>query len=550
LSSAWGRKIATYLKSIRELLSGVGLALTGVVVVELFLAVGMRLYSPVGWPGFGMIAGAAFFGVRGMVGGAVVVLATYIVNRLRPERFASFYDGAGPSVAWLVAIVVLSLIAAVLSARLRRVERESVLERGLHESEERLRTITDNLPGLVAYIDDTERYQFASAAYENWVGLRPDRMRGRTVRELWGEERYAMFQPNLQRALRGERVSYEYSVTNEGRDRRMLATYTPDRDGTGKIRGIFVLSSDVTELVRARNEAREAHARLESALDHSSVALWDADLRNNRIYLSDAWGEIIGNQRGEIISTVEELGALVHPDDLEATRRGQLETMKGLRAHYVMEHRVRAGRDGWRWILSRGRVTERDPATGRALRMVGTNVDITDRKRVEEALQSVASTDPLTGLANRTALADRISLAVARCRRNGTSFALLYLDLDRFKEVNDSMGHSAGDKLLVQFAMRLRSCVRASDSVARLGGDEFVVLLDDLKEREAAVRIAEKILQETRTPVRIDARQVAITTSIGIAHYVTEESGEDLLQRADSALYRAKRAGRDAYCLA
>jgi diguanylate cyclase (GGDEF)-like protein len=216
----------------------------------------------------------------------------------------------------------------------------------------------------------------------------------------------------------------------------------------------------------------------------------------------------------------------------------------------VAEYRVRAGQHGWRWLLTRGRVTERDPDTGRAVRMVGTNVDITDRKRMEEALHSVASTDALTGLANRVALSDRIRLAIARSRRNATAFALLYLDIDRFKQVNDSLGHSAGDKLLVQFAMRLRACVRASDSVARLGGDEFVVLLDDLKDRDAALRIAEKILQETRAPVRIDARQVGITTSIGIAYYTGEESGEELLARADTALYEAKRSGRDAYCLA
>jgi diguanylate cyclase (GGDEF)-like protein len=211
---------------------------------------------------------------------------------------------------------------------------------------------------------------------------------------------------------------------------------------------------------------------------------------------------------------------------------------------------VRAGADGWRWLLTRGKVTERDPVTKRALRMVGTNVDITDRKRMEEALQSVANTDPLTGLANRVALADRIRLAIARSRRNATAFALLFLDLDHFKQVNDSLGHSAGDRLLVHFAMRLRACVRASDSVARLGGDEFIVLLEDLKERDAALRIADKILEETRVPVRIDARELAVTTSIGIAYYAGDETGEELVQRADAALYKAKRAGRDAYSLA
>jgi len=535
--------------AIKDFLSGAGLALTGVAVLELFLATGMRLYSPVGWPGFGMIAGAAFFGLRGFIGGAAVVLAFYLANMLRPQRFATFYASAGPSIAWLVAIVALSLIAAALSARLRRAERGAALERSARESEAMLRNITDNIPGLVAYIDAAERYRFANAAYEKWVGMKPEQMAGRTIRELWGEKRYALFEPNLQRVLRGERVSYEYAVTN-GSERRMLATYAPDKDASGKVKGFYILASDVTDLVRARNEAREAHERLERALDGSSVALWETDLRTGRVYLSDAWGEMSGGERGDMITSVTELTALVHPDDLEAAARASLETMKGLRPVAVAEYRVRAGTDGWRWLLTRGRVTERDPATGRALRMVGTNVDITDRKRMEEALQSVANTDALTGLANRVALADRIRLAIARSRRNATAFALLYLDIDRFKQVNDSHGHSAGDKLLVQFAMRLRACVRASDSVARLGGDEFIVLLEDLKDRDAALRIAQKILEDTRTPVRIDAREVAVTTSIGVAYYAGDESGEELLQRADAALYEAKRSGRDAYCLA
>src|SRR5260221_12690303 len=128
---------------------------------------------------------------------------------------------------------------------------------------------------------------------------------------------------------------------------------------------------------------------------------------------------------------------MVHPDDLEATRHAQIDAMKGARPGYAFEHRVRSASGEWKWILSRGQVTERDPATGRALRMIGTNVDITDRKLVEEALQSVAYTDSLTGLANRVALADRVRNAMARGRRGGNHVAFLYLDMDRSNRVND-----------------------------------------------------------------------------------------------------------------
>ena len=182
--------------------------------------------------------------------------------------------------------------------------------------------------------------------------------------------------------------------------------------------------------------------------------------------------------------------------------------------------------------------------------MIGTNYDITDRRRVEEAVQSAAQSDPLTGLANRLLFTDRLRVALARSERSGAQIAVLYLDIDRFKEINDRMGHAAGDALLKDFAARLRSSVRASDTVARFGGDEFVVLLDDLKETEHALRVADKIVAECRLPLRIEGRDVVATTSIGLAFGGAGTEAEALLRRADAALYEAKSAGRDAYRVA
>ncbi|HKX38507.1 MAG TPA: GGDEF domain-containing protein, partial [Burkholderiales bacterium] len=194
---------------------------------------------------------------------------------------------------------------------------------------------------------------------------------------------------------------------------------------------------------------------------------------------------------------------------------------------------------------SRGRVTERDPLTGRALRMVGTNVDITERKRLEEALQSAAQTDPLTGLANRLLLDDRLRLALARSRRSGAHLAVLYLDIDRFKEANDRFGHSVGDALLREFAARLRACLRATDTVARVGGDEFVVVLEDLAEPAYAELVAAKILEAMRAPMRLEDRELSVTTSIGVAYGNGASDGAELLKLADGALYDAKASGRD-----
>jgi diguanylate cyclase (GGDEF)-like protein/PAS domain S-box-containing protein len=522
----------------------------GAALVELFVRLGVSPFGPVGWPGVGMLAAAALWGAWSLAGGAAVSFTYYFLNAAYAERFPDFFAGLSTRLSWLGGFAVLGAAALVIHGRLRRAESAASLAAQLRLSEARLRVITDNTPALVSYIDAEERYRFNNRAYEDWLGLPRERLTGRTVREVWGEERYALMRPNIARALRGERVSLEYSMPEGGVERRILSTYVPDADAAGAVKGFFVLGSDVTPLAAARAELSAARERLEKALDGSSVALWDADLRSGRVYLSEAWSQIIGEPRAESVVHIDELFARVHPADLESARRASLEAMKGLRPAYAAEHRVRAADGGWRWILSRGRVTERDPASGRALRMIGTNLDITDRKRMEEALHSVAHSDPLTGLANRTLLMDRLRHAAARSRRNGTRLALLYLDIDGFKAVNDRHGHLAGDALLRGFAQRLRTCVRATDTVARLGGDEFVVLLDELQDAENASRVAEKILETVRAPIAAEEQDLAVTTSIGIAHDDSEGDEERLLRRADAALYAAKAAGRNGYRIA
>ena len=432
----------------------------------------------------------------------------------------------------------------------RDITPEKEAERALRRSEERLRVIADSIPAMVGFVDTDERYRFNNRAYEDWFGMPLDQITGRTIRELGGEERYARLRPNVARALAGERLTYEYTTQERGVERHVLANYVPEIDAQGRVQGFFVLAQDITPLAAARNELRAARERLESALDGSSAALWDTDFRTGRVYLSEAWAEIIGAVPGDTVTSVEALLQLMHPEDVEEGRRLSVETMKGLRPSYAFEHRVRSSNGEWKWILSRGRVTERDPATGRARRMIGTNIDITDRKRMEEALQSAAHSDPLTGLANRMLLADRMQIALSRARRSGGVCALLYLDIDRFKQVNDTLGHAAGDRLLKDFAERLRGCVRLSDTVARPGGDEFVVLLEDLKDRAGAALVAQKILESARDPTRVDGAEIQVTASIGIAYGGDDANEEAWLKRADAALYQAKGAGRDRFFVA
>jgi diguanylate cyclase (GGDEF)-like protein len=189
--------------------------------------------------------------------------------------------------------------------------------------------------------------------------------------------------------------------------------------------------------------------------------------------------------------------------------------------------------------------------------MVGTNADVTERKRGEQELaesraelERAAWHDALTGLPNRELLLDRLEQALARSRRNRQLLAVFYLDLDGFKAINDSMGHAAGDALLKQFAERLRRAVRTSDTVARLSGDEFVVLLEDLRGAKDADVIASTIVETAREEFTIDSRKLRVTTCVGVAFAKEELSGAELLKLADTALYQAKRSGRDRYHVA
>lgn len=415
---------------------------------------------------------------------------------------------------------------------------------------ERMQKIADSVPALIGYLDHEERYRFVNRTYERWFGQPATAVLGKTLQEVWDAERFAATRPKVLQALAGERVEFERTLKTGDTVRHLRTTYVPDVAGDGSVRGFFILSNDVTGQVEARRELDRALQKLDFALDASRVAVWETDLRSGETVLSDAWAEILERARAETRTSADELAALVHPDDLGRVRAEVAAVLKGEKPEYAVEHRVRAESGHWKWILSRGRVLSRDPASGAALTMMGTNLDITERKRGEIRLEKLANYDTLTGCANRNLFSDRLRQAIARCARSRGRAALMYLDIDKFKGINDTLGHDAGDALLKEFAARLKAAVRATDTVGRLGGDEFAVLLEEVKEEDAPARVAQKILEAMKAPVDAVGKPVVVTTSIGIALFGGEAEPDALAKRADVALYAAKAAGRNTYRVA
>ncbi len=297
---------------------------------------------------------------------------------------------------------------------------------------------------------------------------------------------------------------------------------------------------------RADEALRDSEQRYALAVRGANDGLWDWAVAVDELYVSPRWREMLGygNELGQWSS--ERWFASIHPDDREEFRSALAAHFQGGEEHFEHEHRMVDARSEERWVLTRGAVV-RDGA-GTVVRMAGSQTDITTRKRAEQQLVYDAFHDGLTGLANRALFIDRLGVVLAARRRRDLRYAVLFLDLDRFKNINDSLGHSTGDQLLRGIARRLEKALRPGDTVARLGGDEFAILLSAVVDVGDAIHVAERILEIVSEPFMIGAHEVFATTSIGIAlSSSATEKPEDILRDADIAMYRAKAAGRARY---
>ena len=316
------------------------------------------------------------------------------------------------------------------------------------------------------------------------------------------------------------------------------------------------IGRDITDQKRTEREMSRSKERLDLALLGSGLAIWDWNLANDQVFFSENWLALLGArqiERGGIAFRRDEVVGWSHPDDRERFAAALIAAANGTNEDFQCEYRVPGATEEWVWLHSKGKVVERD-AAGHALRMTGTTANITKRKSAEERVEFLATRDPLTGLPNRMLVNDRLEQGIANAARKRAGLAFMFIDLDRFKTINDSLGHDVGDELLKRVAARLSACVRASDTVARLGGDEFAVILENLPGSESrdvhegAQQVAEKMIAALASPIMINTHHLTTSCSIGIGIYPTDgPDPKTLMKHADVAMYDAKAKGRNNY---
>ncbi len=304
------------------------------------------------------------------------------------------------------------------------------------------------------------------------------------------------------------------------------------------------------ERQRADEALRRSEERYALAVMGANDGVWDWNLLQDDFYASPRWRSIVGLEDADEVSCVQHWMERVHIEDRERIVRELEAHLEGKSQHFETEYRIEHSDGSYRWVQSRG-LAIRESQGVSPHRMAGSLTDITNRKRAEDQLLHAALHDSLTGLPNRALFLDRLEHAIARNRRHPESvFAVLFLDLDRFKNVNDSLGHAVGDQLLISIARRLESLLRPSDRVARLGGDEFAILADDLEQASDATRVADRLLRELAIPYDIEGNEIYASASVGITTSASPyRSAHDMLRDADNAMYRAKSLGKARYQL-
>ena len=304
------------------------------------------------------------------------------------------------------------------------------------------------------------------------------------------------------------------------------------------------MQAEMAELSERNKEYLELKQRVEIAFDGTGIGLWETNLKSGVMKVNRNWGTMLGYFDQTEPDHFKSWESLVHPDDKVLLFEYFDTPISSDNAVFELEYRVRAKDGSWRWFSDRGRVIE-CTESGKPLRAVGTNRDISRQKDAEERLRRMAMYDVLTGLPNRRFCEDLLTREIALARRNDFKLAVVFLDLDDFKGVNDAYGHDMGDLLLKQVAGRMLTGIRDSDTVARLGGDEFLIVLQGQHEQKFT-EILERVVRLLSVPFDLNGIIVKVQCSIGVSVFPDDaDNRDDLLQQADTAMYQVKNSGKN-----
>ncbi|MCC6196493.1 MAG: PAS domain-containing protein [Burkholderiales bacterium] len=417
----------------------------------------------------------------------------------------------------------------------------------LRASEAELRLIMDNVPARVSYIDRDYKYRFLNRHNEEWLGESRKELTGRGVAEVVGNERANQLGPLLDRVLKGETVSTEKQLIQpDGKERWESVHYAPHRDSEGNVVGIYAVHADIHDQKRNQDELKRANWMLSSHISNTPLAVLEWDREFRLVRWSPQAENIFGWKSEEILGIPLADSPLVHEEDKEsfAGLVGRLMSGDEPRSTGLTRNHRHDGQTIWcEWYHSALLDDE-----GRIVSILSFVQDVSSRIQAEERLQYLATRDALTGLPNRLLLHERLGQAIAQAKRSGHRVGVLFIDLDRFKNVNDTLGHRIGDELLKRVTAALSGALRETDLLARLGGDEFMVIVEDFDDPAVLGRIAQKLLDAIAQPFEIEAHDIFVTSSIGIAVYPDDsDDPEELLKHADVAMYRSKDLGRNTY---
>src|SRR5262249_10408134 len=416
------------------------------------------------------------------------------------------------------------------------------LEATTRDSNERLRAVIEAAPvGIIARDMDTVIRMWNPAA---------ERLFGWKEHEVL-ETRTSIVPPQLredvrvlrERAQKGEIIWVEETqrMRRDGSLVDASVSMSPIYDD-GRVIGTMVTITDITRRKQAEAALRESESQLRLAMDAAQMGMWYWEADTDRFTYSEGLNVLFGRpgESGNVDYRV--LQDRMHPEDRDLFSA----TLKHAIKHgsdFQVDYRVVWPDGSVHWIANRAQV-HRGP-DGRAQRVIGVAMNITDRKTAEQRVAHMAHHDALTGLPNRVLLRDRIQQAIAHAHRSSTQVAVLFLDLDRFKTINDSLGHQLGDRLLQSVASRILVCVREGDTVSRVGCGEFVIVIPGIGSASDASSVAGKILEVLASAFHLHGNDLHVAASIGISLYPADGSdAETLMRNADTAMYHAKDSGR------